>query len=509
MAATNTEGNARKAIVLEVLDGVLRSWWTVIAGVCLGLTVAVMALHNLPKTYQARTIIFVTAATASRGRAAVPDDMRMRIKTLRERVLSRQYLNSIIDQHYDIPPTERGLEELRDGIASRVQADVRSNQIFLQYADNDPVRCADVANALAQLFIDENTTLRIETAQEKLATFEEIEAERLAELNALDDKISEFKSKHASELSDHSDSNNRMLDRRRTSFETNKINLAAARERLRSLELQKAETLESDDLGAIGRGGTTIEADPLAVLKAELRDLRNRYSDEHPSVKGKKREIEEYIANRASAADEDEFDEGETTTTRSSPVITNLENSIRETKAEIARIESEQEWLQGEIAMYERRIEKAPLVQNELEELTKGHRVLSDNYEESKTQVEAARQTLKLEEKQEGNQFEIIDPALPPTIPAKPNPMALLAVGVSAGLLFFVGPIIAKRLLAPTVASEAGLAAISDVPILVSIPRVQTDELARLEWRKKTTNVGLAAASIVVLATALATLSLS
>ncbi|MDX1390406.1 MAG: Wzz/FepE/Etk N-terminal domain-containing protein, partial [Acidobacteriota bacterium] len=144
MSEAGNEASAKKAIVLEILDGLLRSWWTVVAGVCLGLTVAVIALHSLPKTYQARTVIYVAPTANSRDRAAVPDDMRVRIRTLRERVLSRQYLNSIIEEHYEIPATQREIEELHDSIASRVQADVRQSSFFLQYADSDPYRCAAV-----------------------------------------------------------------------------------------------------------------------------------------------------------------------------------------------------------------------------------------------------------------------------------------------------------------------------------------------------------------------------
>jgi polysaccharide chain length determinant protein (PEP-CTERM system associated) len=497
---------ARKAIVLEVLDGVLRSWWTVIAGICLGLTVAVTALHYLPKTYQTRTVIYVAPNVTSRTRAAAPDDMRPRIRTLRERVLSRQYLTKIIDEHYEMPPTDRERDLLMESIKSRVNVDVRqgSTTFFLQFADNDPQRCAGVTNDLAQLFIDENTTYRIEVAQGKLELLEELEAEALAELNALDDRISEFKSKHAQELAaGNQGSAIRILEGRRTSYEVNKPSIAAARERLRSLESQLAQELESD----IGEGGTGArgETSPLQELRAELRDLRNRYSDEHPSVKAKKREIEEYLANRSSD-EEDEFEEDLPPPT--SPVITNLNDSIRDVKSEITRLEAEQTRLENEIKMYEARIEAAPVVENELNDLTKGHRVLSDQYEGLKTQMEASRQALALEEKQEGEQFEVIEPAVAPTIPSKPNPMMLIAMGVGVGLILFVGPVVAKKLLAPTVDSEAGLTAVSEVPILVSIPRVQTDDLARAAWRRKVANVGLAAASVAILAVMMFTLSL-
>jgi uncharacterized protein involved in exopolysaccharide biosynthesis len=189
-------------------------------------------------------------------------------------------------------------------------------------------------------------------------------------------------------------------------------------------------------------------------------------------------------------------------------VINNLNDSIREVNSDIIRLENEQTRLAKDIAMYEARIEAAPLVENELNDMSKGHDVTSEEYDRLKKQLEEARQALRLEEKQEGDQFEVIEPAVAPTIPSKPNPMMLVAMGIGAGVFLFVGPVIAKKLLAPTVDSEAGLSSVSEVPILVSIPRVQTDNLARVAWRRKVANVSLAAASVAILAVMMFTLSL-
>ena len=52
--------------------------------------------------------------------------------------------------------------------------------------------------------------------------------------------------------------------------------------------------------------------------------------------------------------------------------------------------------------------------------------------------------------------------------------LGALAAGCVVGLALFVGPLILRRFLNPLVSSEAGLRAIVEIPVLVSIPRIPT-----------------------------------
>ena len=47
-------------LVLDVLDTFRRSWWTIVAGVCVGLAAGAIALHYIPKKYEASTTIWIS-----------------------------------------------------------------------------------------------------------------------------------------------------------------------------------------------------------------------------------------------------------------------------------------------------------------------------------------------------------------------------------------------------------------------------------------------------------------
>ncbi len=59
-----------KAILLEGLGKILKSWWTMVAGVSLGIAFATFALQHLPKTYQADTTVLVIPPRSRRRSCA-------------------------------------------------------------------------------------------------------------------------------------------------------------------------------------------------------------------------------------------------------------------------------------------------------------------------------------------------------------------------------------------------------------------------------------------------------
>ena len=77
------------------------------------------------------------------------------------------------------------------------------------------------------------------------------------------------------------------------------------------------------------------------------------------------------------------------------------------------------------------------------------------------------------------------------------NPSSCL--GPSPNSARFVGPVVALRVLNPPVSSEAGLRVVTDVPVLVSIPRIEAVGFRGSALRAFAKNAALAAVSAAVL----------
>jgi hypothetical protein len=80
-----------------------------------------------------------------------------------------------------------------------------------------------------------------------------------------------------------------------------------------------------------------------------------------------------------------------------------------------------------------------------------------------------------MEQRQKGEQFRILDPAVPSGIPAAPNRLRLFIVGLVLSLGLAGGALMVAEMLDTSFHSVKELREFSIVPVLVSIPRIVTD----------------------------------
>lgn len=498
--------NAR--IALEIGDRILRSWWVLVAGPCLGMAGAVAALHFLPKTFEASTTIFVAPQQIPQEfvRSTVTDDMSIRLASLREAVLSRPYLHRLVDQAFGGVQDAESLERLIQSVRARLEVRVienarvergRSGGVFqLIYRDEEPERAANVVNMLAEFYMDQNVRSRTAQAEGTTRTIQSLAEDVLAELQAQEREVAAFQGLHLYETEAHFAANVQLLQGRQQDLVVVDRDLAAAADRLQLLKTQDAQSA----LAAGTEADAALVLDPhtarLAQLRREYDALRARYHDEHPDVKAKKRELDDFIA-----ADFGGSESGtEPGRTRSRP-LTPLQAEIRSVEGEITRLHAEQTRLRGEIETYKRRIENTPRIEQQLNERRKGLDVLRDRYRDYQTKLEEAKGSERIEATQKGERFEVIERAIPPALPIRPVPAVLYALGLAVGLAVFVGPVALRAALVPRIGSEVSLReALGDVPVLVTVPRLPTAEITQSRRRRRIWNSVASAGSVAILA---------
>ena len=231
-------------VVLEIGDRILRSWWVLVAGPCLGIAGAVAALHYLPKTFEASTTIFVAPQQIPQEfvRSTVTDDMSIRLASLREAVLSRPYLNKLIDRTFgrerDAESLERRIQSVRSRLEVRVIENARvergrSGGVFqLIYRDQVPERAASVVNTLAELYIEQNVRFRTTQAEGTTRTIQSLAEEVLVELQAQERDVAAFQGLHLYETEAHFDANVQLLQGRQQDLVAVDRELAAASDRV-------------------------------------------------------------------------------------------------------------------------------------------------------------------------------------------------------------------------------------------------------------------------------------
>jgi hypothetical protein len=87
-----------------------------------------------------------------------------------------------------------------------------------------------------------------------------------------------------------------------------------------------------------------------------------------------------------------------------------------------------------------------------------------------------------------------------PSAPNGPGELQVFALGLVIGLMVFVGPPLVRSAVNPVICSEPTMRRLTEVPILVGIPRVSTQDTREAARRRRLLNVFLSGLAIVALA---------
>ena len=248
---------------------------------------------------------------------------------------------------------------------------------------------------------------------------------------------------------------------------------------------QRQVALLREQVRAMRVASSGAEDDPVrrkSVLELQLNNYRSRgYTDRHPDVIAARAEIaqlEQQIAE----------EESEGTPRPVSPQEAQLLRELRNYQVGMNVVRSEIEGIGKEIAVYERRIENTPRRDAELgalegtsENLTQLIRTL----ELKRAEADIAR---SMELKQKGERFRVIESAMPPESPARPNRLLVFVVATFLGLMLAASLLVFREVADRSFYSVGDLQEVLGVPVLaaVSVIRLPGEVAARrarqLRW---------------------------
>src|SRR5580658_12810 len=260
----------------------------------------------LPPRYLSSTLILVEQPTMPKDYVTpnVNDDLQERMQSITQQILSRTRLLHIIDQlnlyaaPRSQPSPDQKVERMRKDIDIELVRDAR-NQITafnVSYSSRDPRMAQQVTSELTNLFISENLEVR-QQQSEDTTTFLESQLETARKsLSDQEEKVREFKGQHVGEMPGQLASNLQILSGLQSQLQNEQDSLNAARQQhvyLQTLADQyRALQGTSKSSDGTAPGGLPALDQELEKLKAQLADLKSRYTDRHPDV----RKVQEQIA---------------------------------------------------------------------------------------------------------------------------------------------------------------------------------------------------------------------
>jgi polysaccharide biosynthesis transport protein len=443
---------------------------------------AVTVIFSLPPFYRSTALVLVEGQQVPENfvPATVTSQLETRLHTISQEILSRARLESLITRFglYPALREQTQSEELTERMRRDIKLELRTTPgrdgyhsattaFTLSYRGPDPKTVAEVTNTLASFYIEENLKVR-ERQATGTAEFLKVQlAETRKRLDELDARVSDFKRRYLGELPQQMQTNLTMMDHLNQQLRLNSDNQTRVIERRDSITGLLAEAASSPQSGL-----AEPRAVRLARLRQELAAVRTRYTDQHPSVIRLKAEI---AATEQEPVEPKVVGKTDITSLSGSPYVLRLREMLGGAESDLRVLKIEEQRLRADIAAYQVRLENTPKREQEFLEVSRDYETTRELYGSLSKRLEAAQLAESMEQRQKGEQFRILDSAVPSGLPAAPNRLKLLAMSLVLSLGLAAGALMLAEMLDTSFHSIDELRQFTIVPVLVSVPKIVTD----------------------------------
>jgi polysaccharide chain length determinant protein (PEP-CTERM system associated) len=434
----------------------------------------------LPSSYESEATLLIVQQQVSQR--YVPSDTTTSVTDtvgmVTQEVLSHAKLLQVIDELGLYPDLRRRVapERLVDAMRKNVAIEPLDpgpsgnfSAFKISFTAAEPGLAQRVATRLTSLFIEQNKKTR---AGQAAATTEFLTQQLDAAKNRLalqGERLRDFKIRYPGELPEQQQSNIKMMSE--LSVQLREITARISR-------AQDTETrLESSLDANTGR------------LRAERNTLLVRYTPRHPKVEEIDRQITEWnslLKRLKSGKDTSERPSKETVSFGEvDPVFVRAENDVAENLSERASLAQEQQRLRADIAGYQKRLNLAPVREQELAEMLRDYNSFSDDIKELQSRQLQSQLTTSVEQDQKGQHFRLLDPPTLPSTPSGPKRLKISAGGAAMGLLLGIGLAFLLDARDTSFHAEQSVRDRFKVPFVISVPLLLTpaEERSR-QWKR-------------------------
>lgn len=497
-----------------------RRWW-ILLPVFLTWAMVWGVSWLLPSTYQSEALILLERQNVP-NQYVVPNisaSVQDRLQSIEQQVLSRTRLQTIIDRFhlYPQPHGFKVLLEAGDPI-ERMRKDIDIELVPAQghpdeftafkmrYTAKSPELAQEINNELTSPFGLENVEAQ-QQSEDTTSFLENQLADARAKMEEQEARVAAFKAAHPGIAPGPLEMNvEQILTGLQAQLQNSHQTLEAAKQHRLDLEalIRQSQTAQSSS-GRAGSGGNAADGPTLAReldkelvdLRLRLQDLQQQYTDDYPDVmalkdKIAKREKMEKLAEEQ-AADPDQrktVPAAEPSTMErgqgiSALSLAQLENQLKASQLDVQNYQKREGDLEAQISAYLARMKTAPETEKQMASISRDYEESKANYNSLLQKQMQSQLATRLEQRQKGEQFRIIDPPSLPNKHLAPNRFKFSVGGLILGFVLGFGMVAILELTNIRIQHEKELKALVPIPLLVSIPRLstQSEEKAQLITR--------------------------
>lgn len=475
--------------ITSYLRGMWRyRWWGMALAWIVGV-VAGLVIYQMPDKYESSARVYVDTQSVLRplmAGLAVQPNIDQQITMLSRTLISRPNVEKLITMA-DLDLTVQNAQQREALITSvtsrlRIQSGRGDNLFTLSYEDVEPHRAQRVVQSLLSLFVEsglggkrQDTDAARRFIEDQIRSYEQ-------KLTDAENRLKDFRLRNMALLGTGARDYVTQIAETNDQLREARLELREA-ENSRDALRQQLSAAPSDAGIAPPPMVATPEIDArIDLLKRNLDEMLQRYTEMHPDVVGARRVIEDL--EKQKKAQLAELSASMAGSTFGAPGA--MSAGVEQTRLAVAQAEARVASLRARVAEFESRLaslsedaKRIPELETEMAQLNRDYSVHKSNYDQLVSRRESANIAAEMSTQSGIADFRIIDPPTLPTKPSAPNRLLLLPlaalVGLGAGfaLTFLISQ------LRPAFSDARQLREITGLPVLGTVSMLTTSERRR------------------------------
>jgi polysaccharide chain length determinant protein (PEP-CTERM system associated) len=436
----------RELTVEDYIAILKRRIWLIVACAFAFLVIAVVASFIIPPKYQSQTLILIEQPKVPEDyvKPVVSQDLGQRLASMREQILSRSRLEPIINRFNLYPEKDLTMDD-RVALAQKdigikaIPAGQSSSMpgFFITFKAKNAQLAQRVCGEISSLFVTETQTAREETARGTTDFLKQQLADSKKSLDAQDARLAAFQQKYFGRLPDQEQSNSNTLQALTTQLDA--VNQSLSRQQQNITFLQAMITQQSHDLQNAGPAAAAAVVDErrtqLRNLIAQRQALTAQYTSDYPDVVDINRKISDLQTQIAASAPDPATAPVAPIARPDTPQLQQLKAQLRSAELAMDDSKKEQQRITQQVRTYESRIESSPQVEAEYKQITRDHETALEFYNSLLKKLNDSSMATALEQRQQGEQFRVMDAPNLPDSPVFPSRIMFAAGGLIGGII--------------------------------------------------------------------------
>jgi polysaccharide chain length determinant protein (PEP-CTERM system associated) len=447
------------------------------------------AARFLPKRFTSQTLVLVTQPTVPGDyvKPVVSADTNQRLASMQQEILSRTRLEPLIQQfglyrdEKNPLSTENLVERLRKAVTVtpiQPMAETRSQGLpgfTISVNFNDPRLAQQICSTITSMFMEENLRLRQQQGEQTTQFLAKQLGDAKAKLDEQDAKFAAFKRRYLGSLPDEEQANLNVLMGLTSQLDATTQALGRAQQDKSFAESMLTQQLAAWQATPSGQNPETMEQQ-LAALETQLTALKSKYTDDYPDVIKTEKDVEALKKKIADADDQAStaVRPSKTGKTLTEPTqIQSLRAQIHQYDQVIQERTAQQEEIRQQIKVYQGRVQSSPAIEQEYKQMTRDYQTALEFYNDLLKKRDQSTMAMDLERRQQGEQFQVLDPANLPDQPSFPKASLFIPGGFGGGLALGLGLVLLFEMQDTSLRNERDVESLLHLPVLAMVPVIK------------------------------------